>query len=294
MNRFILFLKIFIFLVVVCLSAKSWHLFSDGFRIDKIKSDLKNLSLEDDHFSEVSHIFDQKFKYLSKGCQTYVFESEDNNYVVKFIRYHRYELPFWIKVFNFCDKYKNKRQNYKTKLLNESLNSYIAAYNHLKNETAVVYVHLNKTNHLNKSMQIIDRLHNKYLIDLDNTGFLVQKKVKSFSSILNKNINNEEELKRLTNLFLQTTKAIYLKGFNNDDYNCIKNSGYTGDQVIHSDVGSFLQKNLKGKEDFEKEFMHFVVHFKKWAKKNAPFLITYMDEEIKKISSELDHEKNIF
>ncbi len=281
------FLKAFVLLLLICLLAKSWHLITDGFRIDKINDNLKNNIETSENFYEVDKIFDQKFKYLAKGCQTYVFESEDKNYVIKFIRYHRYSMPFWMDVFNFFDIYKNKRLKYKTKLLNDSLNSYKVAHKYLKNETVVLYVHLNKTNHINKKLQIVDRLKNKYLIDLDTTGFLVQKKVKSFSEILNKNKNNKEELIKLTNSFLQTTKSIYLKGYNNDDYNCIKNAGVVDEKVIHSDTGSFLEKNLKEKQAFENEFMHFVIHFKKWANKNAPFLISYVDEEIKKMSSEL-------
>jgi len=287
MKNLIIILKIFFFLLVVCLLAKGWYLMSEGFRIDKINDNLTISSDAIDNFHEIDKILNQKFKYLSKGCQTYVFQSEDKNYVIKFVRYHRYKTPLWLNVFDFFEKHKNKRQNYKTRLLNQSLNSYEIAYKYLKDETALLYVHLNKTNHLNKKIQIEDRLKNKYFVDLDKTGFLVQKKVRSFDAILKKNKNNKEELKKLTNSFLQTTKAIYMKGFNNDDYNCIKNSGVIDNKVIHSDVGSFLEKNLKEKEFFEKEFMHFIIYFKKWANKNAPFLVYYVDEEIKKMSLEL-------
>ncbi|MFA6501472.1 MAG: hypothetical protein WCT85_01660, partial [Parachlamydiales bacterium] len=169
-----------------------------------------------------------------------------------------------------------------------SLNSYQIASDHLKDETAAIYVHLGKTNFLNKKIQIADRLHRKYFIDLDNMGFVVQKKVCSFKNILNKYKKDEKELKILTRSFLYTTKDIYEKGFINDDYNCIKNSGFIDNKVIHSDLGSFLRKDkLNEKEIFEKEFMRYVRHFKKWAETNAPFLITYVDEEIKKMSDDL-------
>jgi hypothetical protein len=287
MRFIILFLKTLFFLVIVCIFVKSWHLVTDGFRLDKINYDLKGINEDIIKFDEKNNIFDQKFKYLSKGCQTYVFESEDKNYVIKFIRYHRYKIPFWLKVLDFFGSYKNLRQFYKEKLLNNSLDSYQIAYKYLRNETGVIYVHLSRTTCLNKKIQIIDRLNHKYLIDLDKTGFLVQKKVENFQDFLDKNKNNHEELKRITGSFLQTTRSIYLKGFNNDDYNCIKNSGIIDNKVIHSDVGSFLERNLNEKKAFENEFNHFMIYFKKWALKNAPFLIAYVDDEIKKMSSEL-------
>ena len=54
------------------------------------ENNLENNIEADDNVQEMNNIFDQKFKYLSKGCQTYVFQSEDKKYVIKFIRYHRY------------------------------------------------------------------------------------------------------------------------------------------------------------------------------------------------------------
>ncbi|NGX33693.1 MAG: hypothetical protein K1060chlam1_00033 [Candidatus Anoxychlamydiales bacterium] len=279
-----------IFLVALILAiSKSWQLITDGFRIDKINSSLtkidsSNLTID----PEITKIVDQKFKYLSKGCQTYVFKSLDDRYVLKFIRYHRYKIPLWLRIFTFLDSYRNKRLYYKDKLLKDSLKSYEIASKFLKDETAIVYVHLNETDNINKKVQIIDRLGRKYLIDLDKTGFVVQKKVKTFEDILRQNKGNEIELKKLANSFLYTTEAIYRKGFINDDYNCVKNSGFINGKVIHSDVGSFLPRdNLKSKENFEKELVRFVRYFKKWSDKNAPFLSSHLDEKIKKMAQTL-------
>ncbi|MFA6118730.1 MAG: hypothetical protein WC688_02325 [Parachlamydiales bacterium] len=287
MKAILKLLKTIFVLIALVLCIKGYNLFTDGFRIDKIYPKF-NEKIQAFPLDEIDEVFNQNYKYLSKGCQTYVFESEDGNYVIKFIRYHRYQLPLWLQVINYNQSYKNKREFYKTKLLKDSLNSYQIANNHLKNETAAIYVHLEKTNFLNKKIQIADRLHRKYFIDLDNMGFVVQKKVCSFKNILNKYKKDEKELKILTRSFLYTTKDIYEKGFINDDYNCIKNSGFIDNKVIHSDLGSFLRKDkLNEKEIFEKEFMRYVRHFKKWAETNAPFLITYVDEEIKKMSDDL-------
>ncbi|KKL98156.1 MAG: hypothetical protein KR126chlam4_00912 [Candidatus Anoxychlamydiales bacterium] len=287
------FLKLFfktIFVVALILAvSKSWQLITDGFRIDKInssltKKDASNLSIE----PEISKIFNQKFKYLSKGCQTYVFKSLDDRYVLKFIRYHRYKIPLWLRVCTFLDDYRNKRLYYKDKLLKDSLKSYEIASNFLKDETAIIYVHLNKTNNLNKKIELQDRLGKKYLVDLDTKGFVIQKKVKTFEDVLMQHKNDEIELKKLANSFLYTTEAIYKKGFINDDYNCVKNSGFINGKVIHSDVGSFLPRdNLMAKENFEKEFFRFVRYFKKWSDKNAPFLSSHLDEKIKNMSQTL-------
>lgn len=288
MNIFKLFFKTLFLIALILGISKSWQLITDGFRIDKINSHLR---VKDSHESldpDLQKIFDQKFKYLSKGCQTYVFESLDKTHVIKFVRYHRYQIPLWLKIFSFLDSYQNKRLYYKSKLLNDSLNSYEISNKFLKNETAVIYVHLNKTKNLNKKIQIVDRLNRKYLVDLDEVGFIIQKKVKTFEEVLLQNKENIEDLKKLANSFLYTTESIYKKGFINDDYNCVKNSGYIDGKVIHSDVGSFLPKdNLMEKENFEKEFFRFVRYFKKWSDKNAPFLSEHLDDKIRNMSQTL-------
>jgi len=288
MKIFSITLKTIVFLSLICIAAKSWQLLTDGFRKDKIDSDL-SVALQDMNIpSEIDEILDQKFKYLSKGCQTYVFESFDQNYVIKFVRFHRYKIPLWLRVSSFLEKYKNKRLYYKNKLLQDSLKSYEIAYHYLKDETATIYVHLNKTRSINKKLQIKDRLNRVYFVDLDASGFIIQKKVKTLQDVLNHNKNSEIELKKLAYSFLYTTKSLYQKGFINDDYNCVKNSGFIDGKVIHTDLGSFLPKdNLMDKQNFANEFYRYVRYFKKWSDKNAPFLSTYVDEEIKNMAQTL-------
>nr|NGX29144.1 hypothetical protein [Candidatus Anoxychlamydiales bacterium] len=231
--------KTLFFIGIICIFAKSWQLITDGFRLDKLKSTLSNNKEVYSDSDDIHKILDQEFKYLSKGCQTYVFESEDNNYVIKFVRFHRYKIPLWLTVLDFFDSYKTKRLYYKEKLLNDSLKSYQIANSYLKDETATIYVHLSRTDIFNKKITILDRFKRKYFIDLDSAGFVIQKKVKTFEAILTKNKHDPDELKKLTNSFLNTTFSIYQKGYINDDYNCVKNSGVLDDRVIHSDLGSF-------------------------------------------------------
>jgi len=140
-----IFIKTFFFVALILVFAKSWQLITDGFRLDKIKTTLIEKRDKKNVSNEINDILDQKFRYLSKGCQTYVFESEDKNYVIKFVRYHRYTIPMWLNISSFATDYKNIRLYYKSKLLNDSLNSYRIANEHLKDETATIYVHLQKT-----------------------------------------------------------------------------------------------------------------------------------------------------
>ncbi len=287
-------------LMLTGLFAKGWQLITDGLRYDKVAHDIKadqRLAIAEKDYQKIRPILDQKFKYLSKGCQTYVFESEDKNYVLKVIRLHRYELPFWlIKLdFPFFKEHKAKRMHYRSKLLNTSLFSYKFAYDFLKDETKIEYVHLSKTNYLNKKLEVFNRLNQKYLLDLDSTGFILQKKANSFEKKLNLAVNDDEKLKDLVKNFLTVITSLYRKGFVNADYNCVKNSGIFDGNVIFIDLGSFVKKDgLNNKETYNKELVHFTKYFKKWAKKKAPYIISYLDEQIEEFTSnyETDHKTN--
>ena len=108
----------FVILLVLAIS-KGWQLITDGFRVDKIKVDLASLQEEDIQISpekkkEIFSILKQEFHYIDKGCQTYVFESFDKDYVIKFIRFHKYRLPFWMHHISFISKgrdYKERRKS---------------------------------------------------------------------------------------------------------------------------------------------------------------------------------------
>jgi hypothetical protein len=291
MKNFVLLSKLICLIIFLCLSIKSYQLITDGFRIDKIKFEpfLEKIAIEDNFF-EVENILNQKFKYLSKGCQTYVFESEDKKYVLKFIRYHRYHPYLWLKIFKnkyFLNNYYTKLKNHKDKLFVQSINSYQIANDYLKNETKTLYIHLNQTNNLNKKVVIIDRLNQKFEINLDEYGFILQKKANSLSKHLKNSLNNENHLKDITNSFINLTDSIYKKGFINSDYNCIKNSGIIENEIIFTDLGSFKKTdNLNEKTVYKKEMNKFMKYYQKWTDRYSPELTNYLIDEIDRLVNE--------
>jgi hypothetical protein len=288
MKNFILSSKLICLIIFLCITIKFYQLITDGFRIDKIKFEpfLENIVVEDNFF-EVENILNQKFKYLSKGCQTYVFQSEDKKYVLKFIRYQRYKPYLWLKTFEnkyFLNNYYTKLKNHKDKLFVQSINSYQIANDYLKDETKILYIHLNQTTNLNKKVVIIDRVNQKFEINLDEYGFILQKKASSLSKHLINNLNNENHLKEITNSFLNLTDSIYKKGFINSDYNCIKNSGIIENDVIFTDLGSFKKiDNLNEKIVYKNEMNKFMKYYKRWTDRHSPKLTSYLIDEIDRL-----------
>ncbi|MBN1915053.1 MAG: hypothetical protein JW769_04115 [Parachlamydiales bacterium] len=287
--------KRFFVIVFILMSAlfiaKGWQLISDGFRQDKIYHDFPHESQWEVSFSpqqekEIMAILDQPFHYLGKGCQVYVFASQDQKYVIKFIRYHKYRLPFWIAYTDFFQKGKEyvvSRRDHRQRGYYNSLRSYKIAYEQLPEETATLYIHLNRTFHLHKKLPIIDRLGRHSSLDLDNTGFIVQKRVMPLEPYLlqMKKDQKTSETEKIIGSFLEMVEHLYDKGMTNKDYNCLKNAGYLEGKIIAMDIGSFYPQNgLEDPHEFQKELINFVKHFRRWSQKKYPQILFVFDEKV--------------
>jgi hypothetical protein len=265
---------------------------SGGFRVDKIKTTM----LEDKSYGnsavdeDILAILDQPFTYIDKGSQTYVFESEDKNYVIKFIRFNRYRQPFWMSYLNKTDaqkKYVAGRIVHKHKSFTSSLTSYNIAEKYLQDNTGIIYSHLAQSDNINKKMRVKDKVGRKMVVDLDTTGFILQKKAIPLTSFL-LNIKQKDDdiaLREIIISFLRMICSLYEKNIVIRDYNCVKNAGVLDGCVINIDLGSFFAKdNLEDKQEFTREIRNFTKHFVKWSNRNNfPLALLIFEEELNKI-----------
>jgi hypothetical protein len=281
------------FCVCIIGIAKGYQLLTDGFRLDKISKDLSqlpeyNLKISKEDKQKALDILDQDFKYLDKGCQTYVFESQDKQYVLKFVRFNKYVLPFWVRYIRGIKKgndYYIRRFTHRTRSFKNTLKSYVFSYEKLKDQTGTIYVHLNKTNDLNKNVKISDRFGRSCRINLDNMSFMLQKKAKKLTSVMQDCVDNKDDkyLKELMVSFLKLVDTMYGKKIINKDYNCVKNSGVYHSEVVGIDLGSFFDNDqVENPAVYEFEMRKFVKHFRKWIIKRAPEKINQFDELVEK------------
>jgi hypothetical protein len=281
---------VFSLIIFIIFFSKSWHSFTGGFKTDKIqppltmKSDLTELPLLSKE--ELSKILDQEYKFLDKGCQVYVFESEDGNYVIKFIRHHRYRPYFWMNIGSFIPwikEYRDKYEFLKKERIKNNVISYKLSYEELQDLTKVVYLHLGKTNHLNKKLAVKDRFGIKSYLDLDNMHFLIQKKGKKFTTELLNSYNKKEydKVKNFIDGYLTLLQTRCLKKIRNcDSTGFIRNMAVYEDEVIEIDVGGYKKFNYSdAKKGFQYEFMRFVKRFIRWSAKKMPPYEKYIDQK---------------
>lgn len=218
---------------------------TDGFRIDKICSSLpfhpewevEALGAED--IGEVKKILDQPFRYLGKGAQSFVFASQDGRYVIKFFRYdHMGEAPILKKL-----PFERTRQRV-AKLeakLEQDFTSYKIAYDHLKEETGLVYLHLNKTETLQQKIELIDKLGISHFLSLDELEFVVQKRAELLYPALQGMMDKgqEEEAKELLSRLMALLVTRCQKGIFDKDPDLFTNFGVIHGRPIQIDPGRF-------------------------------------------------------
>lgn len=239
-------------------------------------------SLSSDKKNEIDQILNQNFYYLGKGCQSYVFESEDSKYVLKFIKYQRFRPKPWLDYLTFIpfmnqhlqDKIETKREK-----LHGVFTSWKIAYENLQKETGVLYIHLNKSKTLNKTLTLFDKMGFKHTLDLDNYEFLVQLKADMLCSTLNKWMA-EGEIESSQELITQLIKRIiseYERGYADNDHALMQNTGVLDLQPVHVDVGQFVKNNrvqdvsVRNQELFNKTWK-----FRIWLENQHPILAEHI------------------
>jgi len=282
--------RFLLLLISIAILSKLWINYSSSFRVDKIKP--KNFFVN--HFDvkllddeNLDPIFNQNYKFLAKGRQSFVFVSSDDKYVIKFFRFHRYRLPIFcnfIKFFSLGNRYSQNLQNEIYDCYLQTMNSYKLVYERLKDQTATVYVHLNKTNNLNKKLKITDKFKNSYVLDLDSMGFVVQKKAQSFQKALLDAKSDETKLNSLITAFFDNLDYMYKQKIINKDRHVLQNLGVIDNsKVVEIDIGRLCKKNNFNKEKVKKEALHYTTYLKRWIAKNVPEALSIVDDRLNQL-----------
>lgn len=224
-------------------------------------------------------ILSQKFTYLGKGARILSFVSEDGLYVLKFFKY-RYHQPHWSvrflpAVFPFENYRKRKMQKVS---LDTVLNGYKVAYDHDRQGTGLLYIHLNSSSHQLPDVTLLDKRGNPHIVNLDRTRFVIQLKVQELADVLHKLLKNQEvdlAIQRLCQIF-DLYAAHYQKGLYDLGVGLIRNNGFIDDEPIHFDVGKMTLDTKICQPQLQWERITIMTHkVDLWLLKNYPL---YRDE----------------
>lgn len=240
-----------------------------GFKLQKIymKEHPPRIAQE---MEGLEKILDQPFYYLDRGTQSYVFESADGQYVIKWFRYDRIRPSLY---WRFVGLFLPKKRRFVKKLdrMYRKIHLYEEAcwlaFTHLKKETALLYIHPFITTNLNKKVQIVDPVGRKYEIDLDRTRFAIQRRAQWIDEVLMTSDNKEEILHSFSDLL---DKRLHLL-IGNKDPDIFMNFGLLDGAVCEIDFGDyFLKHGLKNYEIYRDEKDKYLLPMRQWMEVNFP------------------------
>lgn len=279
------------------------HKFTEGFSLFKITHPLESegpfsppeLSVVEKEL--LLQTLSQPFHYLSHGGQVYVFMSEDEQYVLKFVKFQRLRVAPWIQKLPLpkilLTKQLMKAQK-RARILKKMYQSYDNAYRAFKEETAILYHHLQLTKDLKKSVVLFDKLGYRYDIDLDQYAFVVQKKGIPTDKLIKLLIQEgkiEEACLKLDQL-IEFVVAAAKKGIDDQDIKFKANLGFRDNRVIQLDMGSLrINHQQQDRAIYLPKIHQAGLKFCGWLEKNAPQLVGHFVqslEQLQKDSADLD------
>ncbi len=292
------YIKICVFILSLILVKRFCFRQTDGFALHKIQSPLPYCSewdttpLPAEENGKLLEILDQPFDYLARGAQAYVFASRDGKTVIKFFRVYHLMPPLWVTCLNFplpLQPYKIAKMIRKREGLKRDFQSYKIAFEELKDETGVLYVHLNKSDNLKKKLIIHDKIGIAHAVDLDHMEFIVQKKASMFYPSIDHFVQIEgiRGAKEAITALIQLLQARREKGIYDKDPDLLTNFGFIGKTPVQIDIGRFSKwRKPENKENSRDEIIRITDEFRHWLDEKYPPLSEHLLEAIEKIPAD--------
>lgn len=238
---------------------------------------------------------DQKYRYLGKGCQSYVFESEDGRYVLKFFKYQRYRPQRWLESFTWIPgvaAYSQERLDHKREKLAKLFKGWQTAYEELPEETGLLFVKLSENGEPNKKLTFYDKIGLEHEVDLGEMQFLVQYKADMLSATIEKLLQEgeREKTRLLIGDLIELFLGEYERGYADFDPAIIQNTGVLNGKPIHVDVGQITYSDtLFNPQIWKQDLFNKTYKFRAWLRELDKELAAELDNQLQElIGSDFD------
>lgn len=231
----------------------------------------------------------QPYYYLGSGGQCIAFVSLDQQYVIKFFKQKKLSPPHWLNHFPLSFLLYPLKQKKMFKTQEKQRHVYQAfklSFDHLADETGLLFIHLNPTHHLNTSLVFTDKKGNQHHLSLDQFAFAIQKKAVLTYNALNDWVSaqNIQAAKQGIDALLALNIQLYKKGFRNRDPNFRSNFGFIEQKPMLIDVGRVVySEEVKNPTSYKKELMQVVPRFRAHLALRFPELLDHFDQSLAKI-----------
>ncbi len=225
---------------------------TDGFHLWKLSPAEDSLPIEG---SSLATFFTQPYHYLDRGRQSFVFESADKQYVIKFFDRTYTELPFWASLLPPERKEREvAKRRYRAQLYRTG---YQIAFDELRRESGLIAIHFEPTEQL-PPLHIQTKAGRKLQIDLNRTAFVLQKKAVPFT----------ERLAAAKESYCALLDLRISRGIGDYEHHIDRNFGWLEEELIFLDPGRlYRDPTLTTNKRAAQERELFTARFEKWRKK---------------------------
>lgn len=289
LKKIIPFAALFFF---VWLGFKRTDFFSTHF-IARFKNNDKTYEISNiSDLNAIKRVLSQKFHYLTRGRECFIFESDDKKYILKFFDSTRYYtkiyMPF-VPLPKFLDNRRNRHLNRRETKLNFNLSSAKIAYERLKDDAALLYVNLNKTNLFGDKLFITNKYGKEFILDLNDIFFILQKKCDLFYAKY-ESANDEAYKKFMLEAFLEMVHRRTIQLVIDDDIGKKRrNWGFIDNKAVTFDIGRWYHdEKLLTPQGYRKEMIKATKIFRKYILENEPEKLVFINDRLQHYFNEFD------
>lgn len=215
--------------------------FSAAYISSPFKGPKEFLNLGVEQKNLVDRIFSQNFKFKGSDDQNFIFESEDGQFSLKFFKMHQLiggkwlkyiPIPALSKVF-FLNHY-----NTSTEKVRQIFKNYKDVYGNLKENTNLVFLHLNKSKDLKKKVRLFDDHNKEYVLPLDNFEFIVEERLISAESLFH-DLMSKGSVDQAKKAFVSILDLINIrnqKGYGDRSLEIIENFGFRDGRAVYTNA----------------------------------------------------------
>lgn len=235
---------------------------------------------------ELDQLFSRGFTFFGKSSHAYLFLSEDHKYVLKFLKRSALNPKSWIGYiplsFNpYYQEFKQKQEAQK-----KIYTACKTAFLEFKEETGLVYMHMNPTHSLNKKISIFDKHGKAYSVELDKASFYVQKRAQLIYPRIAElmRIGDIEHAKKIISSVFSLIDLLGKKGVCDHDLSLYKNFGIIDDKAVQLAISKLqIDHSYAHSTTYKQSIPVITEPFRRWIKKNYPELLAHFDERLKSI-----------
>jgi len=268
---------------------------TDGFSVGNITSNHVDHPLWDvpmlagSDRDEIEQALTQEYKYLGKGHQAYAFESADGRYVLKFLKFQVYSYHPIVNALPLPSSWSealDKKLAHKGDKRDDVFRSWLLANGDLKDETGVIYIHINRKKEFDKTVQLYNKMGMSYRIPLDDYVFMVQRKAELIEKVFERSYkeNRIEDGKHLLDQMLSLYISEYERGLAEKDKYIVRNTGVHDGKPMHIDTGRLsYAEELKDKSLQQPQLVWKTSVMMEWLAAEYPELADHLATRLKEL-----------